>query len=41
MVDDLPTPKSPTEKKVGAGKAPAAKMFEEPDANSLLDAFGF
>jgi hypothetical protein len=41
VVDDLPAPKSPTEKRVGTGKAPAVKTFEEPDANSLLDAFGF
>ena len=41
VVDDLPSPKSPP---VGAGKGkkpPPAKVFEEPDANSLLDSFGF
>ena len=40
VVDDLPVPKSPKEMKSGFGKPPA-KVFEEPDANSLLDSFGF
>ncbi|KAL9123438.1 MAG: hypothetical protein Q9187_000008 [Circinaria calcarea] len=41
VVDDLPSPKSPP---MGAGKGkkpPPAKVFEEPDASSLLDSFGF
>jgi len=41
VVADLPSPKLPTEMKSGArGKQPP-KVFEEPDANSLLDSFGF
>ena len=41
VVDDLSSPKSPTIEKKFTGKAPVVKTFEEPDANSLLDAFGF
>lgn len=41
VVDDLSSPKSPTGMKSGLGKAPPQKVFEEPEANSLLDSFGF
>ncbi|KAL9599200.1 MAG: hypothetical protein Q9219_003981 [cf. Caloplaca sp. 3 TL-2023] len=41
VVDDLSSPKSPTRIKSGLGKPPAQKVFEEPEANSLLDNFGF
>jgi hypothetical protein len=41
VVDDLPTPKSPTGKKVGSGMVANPTQFSEPDANSLLDSFGF
>ncbi|KAL8859597.1 MAG: hypothetical protein Q9178_003996 [Gyalolechia marmorata] len=41
VVDDLSSPKSPTGMKAGVGKPPAQKVFEEPEANSLLDNFGF
>ncbi|KAL8719086.1 MAG: hypothetical protein Q9225_003864 [Loekoesia sp. 1 TL-2023] len=41
VVDDLSSPKSPTEMKSGLGRAPPQKVFEEPEANSLLDNFGF
>ena len=41
VVADLPSPKLPSEMKSGfVGKQPL-KVFEEPDANSLLDSFGF
>ncbi|KAL9638370.1 MAG: hypothetical protein Q9204_001528 [Flavoplaca sp. TL-2023a] len=41
VVDDLSNPKSPTGMKAGVGKPPPQKVFEEPEANSLLDNFGF
>ncbi|KAL8645036.1 MAG: hypothetical protein Q9226_007480 [Calogaya cf. arnoldii] len=41
VVDDLSSPKSPTGMKAGMGKPPPQKVFEEPEANSLLDSFGF
>ncbi|KAL9606633.1 MAG: hypothetical protein Q9179_000219 [Wetmoreana sp. 5 TL-2023] len=41
VVDDLSNPKSPTGMKTGMGKPPPQKVFEEPEANSLLDNFGF
>ncbi|KAL8873409.1 MAG: hypothetical protein Q9174_001119 [Haloplaca sp. 1 TL-2023] len=41
VVDDLSSPKSPTGMKSGIGKPPPQKVFEEPEANSLLDSFGF
>lgn len=41
VVDDLPSPRSPTEKKFNFGKHPPKPLFEEPTANSLLDSFGF
>lgn len=41
VVDDLSNPKSPTALKSGMGRPPPQKVFEEPDASSLLDAFGF
>ncbi|KAL8940426.1 MAG: hypothetical protein Q9216_002831 [Gyalolechia sp. 2 TL-2023] len=41
VVDDLSSSKSPTGMKSGLGKPPAQKVFEEPEANSLLDNFGF
>lgn len=40
VVDDLTSPKSPKATKSGFGNPPT-KVFEEPDANSLLDSFGF
>ncbi|KAI9789643.1 MAG: regulator of (H+)-ATPase in vacuolar membrane [Piccolia ochrophora] len=36
VVADLPSPKSPTQP-----RAPPPKVFEEPEASSLLDSFGF
>ncbi|KAL8750180.1 MAG: hypothetical protein Q9184_006515 [Pyrenodesmia sp. 2 TL-2023] len=41
VVDDLTSPKSPTEMRSGMGKPPPQKVFEEPEASSLLDSFGF
>ncbi|KAL8652424.1 MAG: hypothetical protein Q9210_002691 [Variospora velana] len=41
VVDDLSSPKPPTGMKSGVGKPPPQKVFEEPEANSLLDSFGF
>ncbi|KAI4207638.1 MAG: hypothetical protein LQ346_000445 [Caloplaca aetnensis] len=41
VVDDLTSPKSPTGMKSGVGKPPPQKVFEEPEASSLLDSFGF
>lgn len=41
VVDDLSSPKSPTEMRSGLGRPPPQKVFEEPEANSLLDNFGF
>lgn len=37
VVDDMPSPRSPTEQKV----KPTPTVFEEPSTNSLLDSFGF
>lgn len=41
VVDDLPSPKSPTEHKSKPVGKPAPTVFEEPTSNSLLDSFGF
>lgn len=41
VIDDLSSPKSPTGMKSGLGKPQPQKVFEEPEANSLLDSFGF
>lgn len=41
VVDDLSSPKSPTEHKVKPVGKPAPTVFEEPTSNSLLDSFGF
>ncbi|MCJ1390389.1 regulator of (H+)-ATPase in vacuolar membrane [Xylographa bjoerkii] len=42
VVDDLPSPKLPAEQGVGGTKAvPTPTAWKEPDANSLLDSFGF
>ena len=43
VVDDMPAPRSPTAlMRSGGGDKPATgKIFEEPDAGSLLDSFGF
>jgi hypothetical protein len=42
VVDDMPSPKSPTsENKLKPLGKPAPTVFEEPDGNSLLDSFGF
>lgn len=41
VVDDLTSPKSPTGMRAGMGRPPPQKVFEEPEANSLLDNFGF
>ncbi len=41
VVADLPSPKVPTEMRSGIIGKPPPKVFEEPDANSLLDTFGF
>lgn len=41
VVDDLSSPKSPTAMKSGLGKPQPQKVFEEPEASSLLDSFGF
>lgn len=41
VVDDLPSPKSPTEMKMKPTSKTAPTVFEEPDTNSLLDSFGF
>ncbi|KAL8927727.1 MAG: hypothetical protein Q9208_002142 [Pyrenodesmia sp. 3 TL-2023] len=41
VVDDLTSPKSPREMRTGMGKPPPQKVFEEPEASSLLDSFGF
>ena len=37
VVDDLPSPKSPVEKKFNFGKPPPKPVFEEPSTISLLD----
>ncbi len=41
VVDDMPSPRSPTEHKTKTAGKPAPTVFEEPDTNSLLDSFGF
>lgn len=41
VVDDLTSPKSPTGMRSGMGKPPPQKVFEKPEASSLLDSFGF
>ncbi len=42
VVADLPTsPKVPSEIRTGGTKKPPPSVFEEPDANSLLDNFGY
>ncbi|KAK4696720.1 rabconnectin-3a, partial [Lecanoromycetidae sp. Uapishka_2] len=41
VVDDMPSPKSPTERKTKPAEKPAPTVFEEPSSNSLLDSFGF
>ena len=45
VVDDMPSPKSPSTEgkmiKPGIVGKPAPTVFEEPDASSLLDSFGF
>ncbi len=41
VVDDLSSPKSPTEHKSRPVGKPAPTVFEEPTSNSLLDSFGF
>ncbi|MCJ1398065.1 regulator of (H+)-ATPase in vacuolar membrane [Xylographa trunciseda] len=42
VVDDLPSPKFPAEQRMGNAKGlPTQTAWKEPDANSLLDSFGF
>ena len=41
VVDDMPSPRSPTEEKMKPMGKPAPTVFEEPSTNSLLDSFGF
>lgn len=41
VVDDMPSPKSPTEQKMKPLGKPTPTVFEEPSTNSLLDSFGF
>ena len=41
VVDDMPSPRSPTEQKTKPMGKPAPTVFEEPSTNSLLDSFGF
>ena len=41
VVDDTPSPKSPTEHKMTPMGKPTPTVFEEPSSNSLLDKFGF
>jgi len=41
VVDDMPSPRSPTEHKTKTAGKPTPTVFEEPDTNSLLDSFGF
>ena len=42
VVDDLPKPRLLGEKEVGGVKvSPTPTAWKEPDANSLLDSFGF
>lgn len=40
VVDDLSSPKSPTEGRVKPSGKPAPTLFEEPTSNSLFDSFG-
>ena len=40
VVADLPSPKVPLEVRIGGSKPPTS-VFEEPDASSLLDEFGY
>ena len=40
VVDDMPSPKSPTEQNVKPKGKPPPTVFEEPNTNSLLDSFG-
>lgn len=41
VVDDMPSPTSPTERKMKPVGKPAPTVFEEPSSNSFLDKFGF
>lgn len=41
VIDDMPSPRSPTEQKVKPMGKPAPTVFEEPSTSSLLDSFGF
>ena len=41
VVDDMPSPRSPTEQMMKPMGKPAPTVFEEPSTNSLLDSFGF
>ncbi len=41
VVDDMPSPRSPTELKTRPTGKPTPTVFEEPSTNSLLDSFGF
>ncbi len=41
VVDDMPSPKSPAERKTKPVGKPAPTVFEEPSSKSLLDSFGF
>ncbi len=41
VVDDMSSPRSRPEQNVKSGGKPAPTVFEEPDAGSLLDSFGF
>ncbi|MCJ1477391.1 regulator of (H+)-ATPase in vacuolar membrane [Lambiella insularis] len=41
VVDDLPSPRLHADKNSVAGKPPPTSAFQEPDASSLLDSFGF
>ena len=41
VIDDMPSPRSPTEQKMKPMGKPAPTVFEEPSTNSLLDSFGF
>lgn len=41
VVDDMPSPRLPTEQKMKPAGRPTPTVFEEPSTNSLLDSFGF
>lgn len=41
VVDDMPSPRLPTEQKLKPAGRPTPTVFEEPSTNSLLDSFGF